>query len=291
MPDTNSAMIAIPSERAPAGTPAAPIVAILLPDAERASAWILVLAAALRDKLGVATSLVTAGGKNQPRTMPAPERLERRFVRAPGDFGRLVDVAAVPLASLSHRPRIIIDVTGQPDPAADDLPVLSSRAERAADRACHRRRTVEPAAAATGRATGAGTQLEDVAWCHHRHTGSGTGDTRPRCSVPPPGSPAAGSNGAPAQLPALTRAAGRLAATACAAFRWRPVAAGPIRLSAKGRPAVGQALHPRRLVHWISPPDRQVGISRTARPGPGNLCPAAFTVVALLRRSVSVRAR
>jgi hypothetical protein len=125
MPDTNSAMIAIPSERAPAGTPAAPIVAILLPDAERASAWILVLAAALRDKLGVATSLVTAGGKNQPRTMPAPERLERRFVRAPGDFGRLVDVAAVPLASLSHRPRIIIDVTGQPDPAADDLPVLS----------------------------------------------------------------------------------------------------------------------------------------------------------------------
>jgi hypothetical protein len=125
MPDTNSAMIAIPSERAPAGTPAAPIVAILLPDAERASAWILVLAAALRDKLGVATSLVTAGGKNQPRTMPAPERLERRFVRAPGDLGRLVDVAAVPLASLSHRPRIIIDVTGQPDPAADDLPVLS----------------------------------------------------------------------------------------------------------------------------------------------------------------------
>ena len=125
MPDTYPAVIAMPSEPGPAGTPDAPIVAILLPDAERASAWILVLAAALRDKLGVATSLVTAGGKHQPRTMTAPERLERRFVRAPGDFGRLLDVAAVPLASLSHRPRIIIDVTAQPDPAADDVPVLS----------------------------------------------------------------------------------------------------------------------------------------------------------------------
>ena len=125
MPGECSAVISMPSESDPSGEIAAPLVAILVPDAALASAWILVLAATLQDRLSVATSLVTAEGANQRSTMTVPERLERRFTHTPTDFGRVVDARIVPLASLSSRPRIIIDVTGQPDPVANDADVLS----------------------------------------------------------------------------------------------------------------------------------------------------------------------
>ena len=95
MPGECSVVILMPSEGDPSGEIAAPLVAILVPDAALASAWVLVLAATLQDRLGVATSLVTAEGANQRRTMTAPERLERRFTHTPTDFGRVVDARTV----------------------------------------------------------------------------------------------------------------------------------------------------------------------------------------------------
>jgi hypothetical protein len=115
------------SERNPLGRPAsAQTVAILVPSATRARAWIPVLAGALRGRLGIAAHLVTAGGAEQLQAMTAPERLERLMVTSSRDFGGTIDVTTVALASLSPRPALIIDVTGQQDCiAAAGMPVLS----------------------------------------------------------------------------------------------------------------------------------------------------------------------
>jgi hypothetical protein len=99
-------------------------VAILVPCAARARAWIPALAEALRNDLGVAATLVTSGGVAPTPAMSLPERFERLMLKSPGDFGRLVDVSAVALESLSPRPALIIDATGQEGFAAD-APVLA----------------------------------------------------------------------------------------------------------------------------------------------------------------------
>jgi hypothetical protein len=99
-------------------------VAILVPCATRARAWIPVLAEALRNDLGVAATLVTSGGVGATPAMSLPERFERLMLKSPGDFGRLVDVSTVALESLSPRPALIIDATGQEGFAAA-APVLA----------------------------------------------------------------------------------------------------------------------------------------------------------------------
>jgi hypothetical protein len=109
----------------PGGLASAEIVAVLVPNATHARAWIPVLAETLVDRLGVATYLVTTGSAKKSQTMTAPEHLERCIFTSSRDFGRMIDVTTFALESLSPRPTIIIDVTGQLDPSAAYVPVLS----------------------------------------------------------------------------------------------------------------------------------------------------------------------
>jgi hypothetical protein len=110
----------LPPERTTAQT-----VAILVPCAARARAWIPVLAESLRDSLGVAASIVTTGGGESVQAMSLPERIERFAIKSPKDFGRFVDVSTVALDSLPSRPALMIDTTGQDGFTPSGVPVLT----------------------------------------------------------------------------------------------------------------------------------------------------------------------
>lgn len=104
--------------------PVAHNVAILVPSTTRARAWIPVLAEALRNKLGVEATIVTAGRAR--KEMPTvSERLERLALKSPKGFGRFVDVSTVTLESLSPRPALLIDTTGLYDSKTVGAPVLT----------------------------------------------------------------------------------------------------------------------------------------------------------------------
>ena len=106
-------------------SPNSQTVAILVPQAARVRAWIVVLAEELKNRLGVAAPLVTITGTGLARTITLPERLERLIIKSSKDFGRLVDVATHPVESLSTSPTLIIDATGQLNSRFFTVPILS----------------------------------------------------------------------------------------------------------------------------------------------------------------------
>jgi len=101
--------------------------------------------------------------------MTAPERLERLMVNSYGDFGRMIDVTTVALASLSPRRRLLSMWPGNWIPQRQPTCLSLTRAERAWARGIDCQCAMEPAAAATWRHADDGARIENAScrpYCH-----------------------------------------------------------------------------------------------------------------------------